>query len=122
MRLTFDEATEAFRQDFVTWLEAHAPKVYQSILDADKASQETFSGHGSAIAQAYNPVDKGTLTEYRRLVAQRIPEYMVPAGVVVVLRVPVNANGKRDYAALPRPQLSLMERGSDYERCTYEPV
>jgi alpha-amylase/alpha-mannosidase (GH57 family) len=38
----------------LSWLETRAPKVYHSILDADKASQEHFGGHGSAIAQAYN--------------------------------------------------------------------
>jgi alpha-amylase/alpha-mannosidase (GH57 family) len=38
----------------LSWLETRAPKVYQSILDADKASREHFAGHGSAIAQAYN--------------------------------------------------------------------
>jgi alpha-amylase/alpha-mannosidase (GH57 family) len=38
----------------LSWLETRAPKVYQSILDADKASLEHFGGHGSAIAQAYN--------------------------------------------------------------------
>jgi alpha-amylase/alpha-mannosidase (GH57 family) len=38
----------------LSWLETRAPKVYRSILDADKASQERFGGHGSAIAQAYN--------------------------------------------------------------------
>ena len=36
------------------WLEQHAPQVYQAILDADRDSQQRFSGHGSAIAQAYN--------------------------------------------------------------------
>jgi alpha-amylase/alpha-mannosidase (GH57 family) len=35
-------------------LEENAPETYQSILDADHESQRTFSGHGSAIAQAYN--------------------------------------------------------------------
>ena len=38
----------------LSWLETRAPKVYQAILDADKAGQGNFSGHGSAIAQAYN--------------------------------------------------------------------
>jgi len=36
------------------WLEAHAPDVYEKILKADKKSQEWFSGHGCALAQAYN--------------------------------------------------------------------
>jgi alpha-amylase/alpha-mannosidase (GH57 family) len=38
----------------LSWLETNAAKVYRSILDADKLSGETFSGHGSAIAQGYN--------------------------------------------------------------------
>ncbi len=50
-KISFD-----FGPTLLSWLETHAPKVYQSILDADKASQEHFSGHGSAIAQAYNHV------------------------------------------------------------------
>jgi len=36
------------------WLEAHAPDVYEKILKADKKSREWFSGHGCALAQAYN--------------------------------------------------------------------
>lgn len=38
----------------LAWLEAEAPDVYQSILDADVESQELFGGYGSAMAQAYN--------------------------------------------------------------------
>ena len=36
------------------WMEKNQPEAYQVILDADKESQKRFSGHGSAIAQAYN--------------------------------------------------------------------
>lgn len=36
------------------WLEKHRPQTYRSILEADRKSQEFFSGHGSAIAQVYN--------------------------------------------------------------------
>ena len=36
------------------WLESHAPEVYEQILEADKTSLERFSGHGCALAQAYN--------------------------------------------------------------------
>jgi len=38
----------------LTWLQTYAPDVYVSILEADKQSQADFSGHGSALAQAYN--------------------------------------------------------------------
>jgi alpha-amylase/alpha-mannosidase (GH57 family) len=34
----------------------HHPDVYQVIIEADQLSQERFSGHGSAIAQAYNHI------------------------------------------------------------------
>lgn len=43
-----------FGPTLLSWLEAHAPSVYQKILEADQASLKQFSGHGSAIAQAYN--------------------------------------------------------------------
>jgi alpha-amylase/alpha-mannosidase (GH57 family) len=38
----------------LAWLQDNAEDTYKAILDADKISQETFSGHGSALAQAYN--------------------------------------------------------------------
>ncbi|HZC64997.1 MAG TPA: DUF3536 domain-containing protein [Candidatus Dormibacteraeota bacterium] len=43
-----------FGPTLLSWLEAKSPRVYESILRADKQSQERFSGHGNAIAQAYN--------------------------------------------------------------------
>jgi alpha-amylase/alpha-mannosidase (GH57 family) len=38
----------------LSWMADRAPETYQAILAADLASQERFSGHGSAIAQVYN--------------------------------------------------------------------
>jgi alpha-amylase/alpha-mannosidase (GH57 family) len=38
----------------LSWMQENAPGVYGSILEADRSSGKTFSGHGSAIAQAYN--------------------------------------------------------------------
>jgi alpha-amylase/alpha-mannosidase (GH57 family) len=43
-----------FGPTLLAWLKDNAADVYRAILDADKVSQETFSGHGSALAQAYN--------------------------------------------------------------------
>ena len=37
-----------------SWLEAHRPKAYHSILEADKKSAVRNGGHGNAIAQVYN--------------------------------------------------------------------
>ncbi len=38
----------------LSWLQREAPTTYQAILAADRQSRERFSGHGSALAQAYN--------------------------------------------------------------------
>ncbi|MGD8370574.1 MAG: DUF3536 domain-containing protein [Syntrophobacterales bacterium] len=43
-----------FGPTLLAWMEAHAPEVYQAVVEADRLSQERFSGHGSALAQPYN--------------------------------------------------------------------
>jgi alpha-amylase/alpha-mannosidase (GH57 family) len=43
-----------FGPTLLAWMAEQEPSTYRSILDADKESQARFSGHGSAIAQAYN--------------------------------------------------------------------
>jgi alpha-amylase/alpha-mannosidase (GH57 family) len=43
-----------FGPTLLAWLEVHDPDTYAAILDADRLSRDRFSGHGSAMAQAYN--------------------------------------------------------------------
>lgn len=43
-----------FGPTLLSWLDARAPDVSASIRLADRDSRERFSGHGAAIAQAYN--------------------------------------------------------------------
>src|SRR3989338_8711259 len=43
-----------FGPTLLAWMQNSAPDVYRSILAADQDSRERFSGHGSAMAQAYN--------------------------------------------------------------------
>jgi len=43
-----------FGPTLLAWLEEHANDVYEAIIEADRQSRERFSGHGSALAQAYN--------------------------------------------------------------------
>lgn len=39
-----------------SWMKVYSPEIYQAVLDADRQSMEHRSGHGNAIAQAYNHV------------------------------------------------------------------
>ncbi|MBT9332165.1 DUF3536 domain-containing protein [Paracidobacterium acidisoli] len=43
-----------FGPTLLSWLEVNSQRAYRRILDADRLSQKRFSGHGSAMAQAYN--------------------------------------------------------------------
>ncbi len=45
-----------FGPTLLSWIEEHAPDVYDKILEADLISKNQFSGHGSAIAQVYNHI------------------------------------------------------------------
>ena len=43
-----------FGPTLLSWLEEREPEGYQRILEGDRQSQRTYSGHGAALAQAYN--------------------------------------------------------------------
>jgi len=43
-----------FGPTLLSWLARHKPKVHEAVVKADAESQKAFSGHGSALAQAYN--------------------------------------------------------------------
>jgi alpha-amylase/alpha-mannosidase (GH57 family) len=43
-----------FGPTLLVWMQENAADVYEAVLQADKESQERFSGHGSALAQPYN--------------------------------------------------------------------
>ena len=45
-----------FGPTLLSWLDDKAPRAYQMILEADRASAARFGGHGSALAQVYNHI------------------------------------------------------------------
>jgi alpha-amylase/alpha-mannosidase (GH57 family) len=48
-RLSFN-----FGPTLLSWMEQHAHRTYELVLEADRISRENHSGHGNAIAQAYS--------------------------------------------------------------------
>ncbi len=50
----YEKMSFNFGPTLLSWMEYHTPDVYQAILEADRNSMKRFSGHGSAMAQAYN--------------------------------------------------------------------
>jgi alpha-amylase/alpha-mannosidase (GH57 family) len=45
-----------FGPTLLSWLEKYEPEVYKAILKADEDSLQHFSGHGSAMAQAFGHI------------------------------------------------------------------
>ncbi len=43
-----------FGPTLLAWMQENAPDVLTAVVEADRQSRERFSGHGSALAQAYN--------------------------------------------------------------------
>ncbi|MCF8128097.1 MAG: DUF3536 domain-containing protein [Deltaproteobacteria bacterium] len=50
----YEKISFNFGPTLLAWMEKDTPGLYQAILEADQRSAERYSGHGSALAQAYN--------------------------------------------------------------------
>src|SRR5467141_3672979 len=115
-----------FGPTLLSWIEQKAPKTYDALREADTSSRERYSGHGSAVAQAYNHMimplancrDKITQVkwgirdfEYR---FGRLPEGMwLPETAVDTETLDVlAANGIKFTILAPRQAKRIRKRGS----------
>ncbi|WP_143305922.1 non-ribosomal peptide synthetase [Chitinophaga vietnamensis] len=62
------------------------------------------------LAAYYTLTGTATREAIRQYLEQQLPAYMVPASLIQLEVMPLNANGKTDRSALPEPELS----GADY--------
>ncbi|MET9497724.1 amino acid adenylation domain-containing protein [Streptomyces sp. NPDC006552] len=84
---------------------ARHPAVGQAAVTAceDPTGRTRLVGY---VAPASGTAALIEVAQLRRFVAERLPDYMVPALLVVLDRLPLTASGKLDRAALPEPEFT----------------
>ncbi|HXM58370.1 MAG TPA: amino acid adenylation domain-containing protein, partial [Candidatus Dormibacteraeota bacterium] len=103
-------------------VEVRGVRVEPGEVEAALATHPGVAAAAVAVAEdrlvGYVAPDAGAVLdgrEVRRHVAGRLPAPMVPAAVVVLPRLPVNASGKLDRAALPAPERAAGAPADDRE-------
>ncbi|MER7172958.1 amino acid adenylation domain-containing protein [Streptomyces mesophilus] len=83
---------------------AQHPSVRQSVVTVrtDPTGRSCLVGY-AVLADVATQV---LVSDLRRFVAKRVPDYMVPAQLITLDRLPLTANGKLDRAALPVPEFT----------------
>jgi amino acid adenylation domain-containing protein len=84
------------------------------IRDAFVVAMTDAAGTGKDRLVAYwagEPAQEYTLESLRRLLGQKLPDYMVPSAFVRLTKLPQTAHGKVDTRALPPPEQAVPEGG-----------
>lgn len=76
---------------------------HASVVQAVTIVREDRSGDQRLVSYVVGSGGEVPVDELLRLAAGQLPEYLVPSAIVVLDRFPLNANGKIDWRALPKP-------------------
>ncbi len=96
---------------------------HPSVVDAAAMVREDVPGSQRLVAFVIlEPGSSDPTDELREWARQRMPEYMVPATVVVIDAIPLTLNGKVDRAALPAPDRDVPIGGATPSEVEASPI
>ena len=90
-----------------------------AVMDHTDEDGQTF------LTAYYVSAEEMPVSELKEALAQKLPEYMIPASFMQLTKLPVNANGKLDRASLPKPDqrpvsVSLPQPENDVQKKIFE--
>jgi amino acid adenylation domain-containing protein len=89
---------------------------HSSVLETVVLARADAGGEQRLVAYLVcEPGNESSQSEWRRYLAEQLPEYMIPAHFVTMKELPLTANGKLDRRALPAPEWSRPELEAAYE-------
>jgi len=91
------------------------------VVEAVVLLREDMPGHKILVAYLVTK-DGEPIEELRGYLAERIPDYMVPAGFVNIEAMPLTGNGKLDRKALPEPDFTESRSGERVQPSTQAEV
>jgi amino acid adenylation domain-containing protein len=113
-RLDFQVKLRGFRIELGE-IEA-ALRQHPALHDAVVVARETATGDKHLVAYLAAPAAIcPAAAELRAWLAQRLPDYMVPAAFVRLDHLPLSPSGKIDRKALPKPEEAVTDRRADYQ-------
>ncbi|RUL69106.1 non-ribosomal peptide synthetase, partial [Dyella choica] len=100
---------------------AHCPQVREAVVVAgdDGAGAKRLTAYVVRDHAGQASTDEEYARALRRMLAELLPDYMVPAAIVTLAALPLTPNGKLDRKALPAPEFvstSLREPQTQMER------
>ncbi|WP_424101444.1 amino acid adenylation domain-containing protein [Moorena producens] len=82
------------------------PQVKETVVLAIEYNPGNKRLVGYIVAETQTAVGKQLIPELREYLKSRLPEYMVPSGLMVLSQLPLTPNGKVDRKALPVPDVA----------------